>query len=121
MKKMKRKLKAIADILKEKCPQCGEGDAFIKKRGLLKFPEMHEDCPKCDYHFEREPGYFIGAMYISYGLAIFVGLATFVICHNLFPSLSIEWKIFLVVFSIIIFSKKNFKWSRLIYIRIFPW
>ena len=31
---------------------------------------MHECCPNCGLKFEREQGYFLGAMYISYGLAL---------------------------------------------------
>jgi len=31
---------------------------------------MHESCPACGYRFEKEPGYFIGAMYVSYALAV---------------------------------------------------
>ena len=31
---------------------------------------MHECCPVCGLKFEREEGYFLGAMYISYGLAL---------------------------------------------------
>lgn len=31
---------------------------------------MFERCPVCDLRFEREPGYFLGAMYISYGLGV---------------------------------------------------
>ena len=31
---------------------------------------MHEACPVCGLVFEREPGYFVGAMYVSYALAI---------------------------------------------------
>jgi len=31
---------------------------------------MHERCPACGLKFEREDGYFLGAMYISYGLGI---------------------------------------------------
>jgi Protein of unknown function (DUF983) len=31
---------------------------------------MHARCPVCDLKFEREQGYFLGAMYISYGLAL---------------------------------------------------
>ena len=31
---------------------------------------MYERCPNCGLKFEREPGYFLGAMYISYGLAL---------------------------------------------------
>jgi len=31
---------------------------------------MHEHCPVCGLRFEREAGYFLGAMYVSYGLAL---------------------------------------------------
>jgi len=33
---------------------------------------MWQRCPVCDLNFNREPGYFLGAMYISYGLALIV-------------------------------------------------
>lgn len=31
---------------------------------------MHELCPGCGLRFEREAGYFLGAMYFSYGLGV---------------------------------------------------
>ena len=31
---------------------------------------MHDCCSTCGLRFNREPGYFLGAMYISYGLAL---------------------------------------------------
>ncbi|MDZ7729444.1 MAG: DUF983 domain-containing protein [Dehalococcoidia bacterium] len=31
---------------------------------------MPEACPACGWHYEREPGYFTGAMYASYILGI---------------------------------------------------
>jgi uncharacterized protein (DUF983 family) len=31
---------------------------------------MYECCQNCGLKFEREQGYFLGAMYISYGLAL---------------------------------------------------
>lgn len=31
---------------------------------------MNDCCPACGLLFSREPGYFLGAMYISYGLAL---------------------------------------------------
>jgi hypothetical protein len=31
---------------------------------------MHDCCPHCALRFNREPGYFLGAMYISYGIAL---------------------------------------------------
>ena len=36
---------------------------------------MYEKCPVCGLKFEREPGYFLGAMYFSYALSIPPGLA----------------------------------------------
>ena len=33
---------------------------------------MRECCSVCDLKFQREEGYFLGAMYISFGLAVVV-------------------------------------------------
>jgi uncharacterized protein (DUF983 family) len=55
----------LASIMSLLCPRCHEGKVF----GNM-FLNMHEACPSCNLHFEREPGYFLGAMYFSYGLAI---------------------------------------------------
>ena len=33
---------------------------------------MNDRCPECGLRFNREPGYFLGAMYISYGLGLAV-------------------------------------------------
>ena len=33
---------------------------------------MCERCSVCDLKFEREPGYFLGAMYLSYGLGVLI-------------------------------------------------
>ena len=56
-------------ILEARCPRCREGAIFRGPvwRGWLA---MHERCPVCGLKFEREPGYFLGAMYVSYALAI---------------------------------------------------
>src|SRR5579864_3688669 len=59
---------ALSGILQQLCPRCREGKIF--RKSLLLFPGMHERCPVCNLRFEREPGYFLGAMYIGYGLAL---------------------------------------------------
>lgn len=63
----------LAAILKGLCPLCRVGHVF---RGLLR---MNERCPSCGTPFSREPGYFSGAMYFSYLLAIGVILILFLI------------------------------------------
>ena len=42
----------------------------IFRRSVWSFPGMYERCPECGLKFEREQGYFLGAMYIGYGLGI---------------------------------------------------
>lgn len=39
---------------------------------------MNETCPSCGVAFNREPGYFTGAMYFSYILAVGAILVLFV-------------------------------------------
>ncbi len=117
----KKKVNIIHSVLAEKCPNCGEGNVYRTQKSILSFPEMNARCSDCNYRFDREPGYFIGAMYISYALAVFQGLVIFLSAHFLFPSLTINWKLALVIFVIVIFAKKNYKWSRILYIHLFPW
>mgnify|MGYP006089904357 FL=1 len=44
---------------------------------------MHASCPQCNEDFQREPGFYFGAAYVSYGLtvalwvAVLVALTTF--------------------------------------------
>src|SRR5205807_4916870 len=61
-------------IWKKQCPRCCRG--AIYQAGM----KMNVRCPECDLLLEREEGYFMGAMYISYALAsLFLGLGTYVL------------------------------------------
>src|SRR5262245_8220886 len=62
-------MSVIQGILAERCPRCRKGQIFRKPlwRGWLA---MYDRCPVCHLKFEREPGYFVGAMYVSYGLTL---------------------------------------------------
>lgn len=54
-----------------KCPRCHEADMFDTPTFSFKKPfEMKKECPDCGLDFEPEPGYYYGAMFISY---IFTG------------------------------------------------
>jgi uncharacterized protein (DUF983 family) len=64
-------MKRLLGVLCMRCPACLKGRLFA---GLVR---MHPRCPVCGLTFEREPGYFLGAMVFSYAIAI-------VICAGLF-------------------------------------
>lgn len=55
---------SLAAILRRVCPSCRRGPIF---RGWIA---VHEQCPHCGLKFEREPGYFLASMYISYALSV---------------------------------------------------
>jgi uncharacterized protein (DUF983 family) len=61
-------ISAWTGILGALCPRCRTGKIF--RRSVWLFPGMYERCPYCNLKFEREDGYFLGAMYIGYGLGI---------------------------------------------------
>jgi uncharacterized protein (DUF983 family) len=50
------------------CPRCRAGAIFSQH--IFWIAPMNVRCPVCDLRFEREPGYFLGAMYIGYGLGL---------------------------------------------------
>ena len=65
------KLSTVRDILRQRCPRCRMGSIF--RHSIFRgFPKMQARCSVCDLKFEREPGYFLGAMYVSYGLGIVI-------------------------------------------------
>lgn len=47
-----------------KCPKCERGQLFHKRFSMLT------QCPECGMKFEREHGYFVGAMYLNYGATV---------------------------------------------------
>jgi uncharacterized protein (DUF983 family) len=45
-----------------RCPRCGQGRLF---RNWIR---MNPRCAACNLRYEREPGFFLGSIYINYGL-----------------------------------------------------
>lgn len=86
---------------------------------VTHFGEMHEECPVCKLRFEREPGYWYGAMYVSYAfsvaLVIILGTFTFFVLDN--PAM---WVYSSVIFStVFILVPLLFRYSRIVYLHVF--
>ena len=62
-------MKKLLRGLGGRCPDCGSGGLF------RRYFSMVEDCPRCDLHFERDEGYWVGAMIVNTAFAILVFLA----------------------------------------------
>lgn len=108
------KLQAVLNGL---CPRCRQGKIFSKPfyspRG---FDDMYERCPHCGLRYEVEPGYFIGAMYVSYaisgGVALVLGFLLFYFGND--PE---GWVYAVVVApTMIVIAPMNFRISRVIWL-----
>ena len=100
--------------LRLRCPRCGDGQMFA---GMFK---MRAECGSCHFRFEREAGYFVGAMYISYGATVFIAFGGY-FALDYFTSIPflpnfILWVAFSALFPIFFFRYSRSLWLSLDYI-----
>ena len=68
-----------------KCPRCHKGNLFITSAFKLNgFYKMHRHCSVCEQTFEPEPGFYFGAMFISYGMLVIMSIVTWLILFFVF-------------------------------------
>ena len=107
-------MNTLLAIVRELCPRCRRGSIFRASlwRGYLA---MHERCPVCGLKYEREPGYFIGAMYFSYALSIPPVLVIVLLLWHW-----TNWRFDLVVLGAFVaylpFSLAVTRWARVLWI-----
>lgn len=110
-------MNTLASITRYKCPRCRKGDLFVRPFALKKPLQMNESCHDCQQKFEPEPGFYYGAMFISYIFTGFlflgIGLPLALVFH-LSAILSISVVLLVAVF----FYFKILRLSRSIWIHI---
>ena len=67
-------------MLRNRCPQCGQTHLFVEPNAykLRSTAHMHKGCAACGEDFEREPGFYFGAAYVSYALTVALWVAVLV-------------------------------------------
>ncbi|MCH2223512.1 MAG: DUF983 domain-containing protein [Crocinitomicaceae bacterium] len=78
---------------------------------------MNKKCPNCSIRFEKEPGFFVGAMYVSYGLVVLEGIIAYLI-GSFFSNNPIVLLISILA-AIFLLSVPNYRYSRIIWIHMF--
>lgn len=97
-----------------RCPLCGQGRLF---RGWLR---MHGECPHCGVTFEREPGFFLGSIYINYGLTVLT--VSIVYPALLFNKIVPETPLLIGALAFtIIFPLMIFPWARSLWLGFDQW
>jgi uncharacterized protein (DUF983 family) len=60
----------LGRALRLRCPRCGRAPLY------RSWFVMDDPCPACGLRYEREHGYFVGAIYLNYAATIAVALGT---------------------------------------------
>jgi uncharacterized protein (DUF983 family) len=111
--------KAYQAILESKCPKCRKGQMFMFPIGnITKFTKMHEYCSECELRFEVEPGFFFGAMYISYAFTVAILITTGIVLWifnitSIVVFLGVTTSISVALLPII------FRYSRVLFLHLF--
>lgn len=97
--------------LRLRCPRCALGKLYAKPF------KMFEYCPHCQLKFEREQGYFVGAIYINYAATVAIAVPGFFLL-DAFATISIDqqlaiWLPFAIVFPLLFFHHARSLWLAL--------
>lgn len=117
---MLKKGSKLNSILTGTCPKCQNENMYVDKNpyNLRKVLKMNENCSHCGLKYQLEPSFFYGAMYVSYGLNVAIGIAAFIIAF-VFLKLDIKTSFISIIAALILLYPLVLRWSRNIYINMF--
>ncbi|MFT7334792.1 MAG: hypothetical protein ACI9M1_000685 [Porticoccaceae bacterium] len=117
---MLKKGSKLYSILTGTCPKCQKESMYLDTNPLHlgKILKMNERCGHCGLKYQIEPSFFYGAMYVSYGLNVAVGIVVFLLSYLLFAS-SLKVAFISIIAALFILFPFILRWSRNIYINMF--
>ena len=117
---MLKKGTKLYSIFKRKCPVCQEGDFFVSKPYDLKnIGKIHEECSNCNEKFSKEPGFYYGAMYVSYGLGVAMFVAIFLTTYLIYPESTAYTYITLIAIAMVLLGPFLYELSKIIWANMF--
>ena len=111
----------VVNLVRNRCPHCSKGRVY-QKGNLASFGcvKMNEECEVCHTSFTKDPGFYWGAMYASYGLAMIEAVIAYSICRLLGTAKFDSVNLVVVVLAIVTCTPFNYRMARLIWLYIFP-
>lgn len=104
-----------------RCPRCNEGKLFENPNPfvLKQVVEMPAQCSHCGLKFERETGFFYGAMYVSYALNVAFGVALYIAMHVFTGAVDLFWYVIGFILLTLLFFPLFMRLSRVIWLCFF--
>lgn len=116
---LKKGLK-INSILTGSCPRCNE-ESMYKDKNMYNPSytiKMNEKCSHCGLHYQLEPSFFYGSMYVSYAVGIAFGVAAFIIFY-FFLKTNLKTAFIGICSTLVLFMPVIMRLSRNIWINFF--
>lgn len=110
---------AFKSVIQGKCPQCRQEKMFTHGTYHPKFLNMHKTCSHCGLQYEREPGFFYGAMYVSYSFSVAIFLVAGFMVYFIGSDPAENVYITVVIVVSIILYPLNFRYARIVFIHLF--
>jgi len=117
---MLKKGSTLNSILTGSCPKCQEESMYVEKNPykLGSLYKMNETCSHCHTQYMIEPSFFYGAMYVSYGLTVAMGVAIF-ITLNVILGFDVLTTFIGIIVGILLLMPVTARLARNIYINMF--
>ena len=97
----------------KRCARCGAGHLFHRWFDIV------DNCPRCGLHFEREPGYWAGALAINIGIVAAVfGVALVVALAFTVPDVPVVEILAVLVPLVIILPIVGYPFSKTIWVAV---
>ena len=112
-----KKLSQLNAIVNCKCPRCREGDIFPAKLFSFNLQKTNENCSHCGLRYEREPGYYYVAMFVSYALNVAEIIAVGITCYVLGLGLDYDnlwYFVGFILLGVTLLAPFNYRYSRVI-------
>ena len=94
-----------------RCPRCGGTPLYAA------WFTMHDRCARCGLVYEREQGYFVGAIYVNYAMTIALALGTpLVLDWTLGVPLTVQ--LVVAVGAAALAPLLFFRWSRAVWLAV---
>ena len=104
-----RALRVLGRAVRLRCPRCGMTPLF---GGWFA---MHPACDLCGLRFEREQGYFVGAIYVNYAVTTGIVIGGFLLLWR-YTNLSIGAQFAIWVPVTVLFPLWFFRYSRSVWL-----
>ncbi|MEO7081438.1 MAG: hypothetical protein ABIY71_07920, partial [Flavobacteriales bacterium] len=110
----------LYSILNFKCPYCHEGDFFVAHPyNLKRVGDLHDRCSECNGRYTIEPGFYYGAMYVSYAMGTALAVSIWVAFLVLAPDAPLPWIIGVVSIVMIGVGPLFYALSKIIWANMF--